>query len=66
AAAPTAPPPPAEAAPAASAARRAEKATPEDEGSATARCKDGTFSHAKHHTGACSNHGGVAEWLDKK
>jgi hypothetical protein len=33
---------------------------------AIARCKDGTYSHAQHHTGACSNHGGVAEWLDKK
>jgi hypothetical protein len=29
---------------------------------ATAKCKDGTYSHAKHHTGACSYHGGVAEW----
>lgn len=32
---------------------------PED---ATARCKDGTFSQAKQHRGACSGHGGVAEW----
>lgn len=32
---------------------------------AIAKCKDGTFSHAKGHTGACSRHGGVAEWLDK-
>lgn len=31
---------------------------------ATARCKDGKYSHAKHHTGACSNHGGVDKWLD--
>ena len=29
---------------------------------ATAKCKDGTYSHAKQHRGACSNHGGVAEW----
>lgn len=29
---------------------------------ATAKCKDGTFSLAKGHTGACSHHGGVAEW----
>jgi hypothetical protein len=29
---------------------------------ATARCKDGTYSHAKQHSGACSRHGGVAEW----
>ncbi|BDG10835.1 DUF3761 domain-containing protein [Anaeromyxobacter paludicola] len=35
-------------------------------GPPTARCKDGSFSYAKHHTGACSRHGGVAEWLDKQ
>jgi len=29
---------------------------------ATAKCKDGTYSYAKHHSGACSHHGGVAEW----
>ena len=29
---------------------------------ATAKCKDGTYSFAKHHQGACSHHGGVAEW----
>ena len=31
---------------------------------ATAKCKDGSFSHSKHHTGTCSKHGGVAEWMD--
>ena len=29
---------------------------------ATAKCKDGTYSHSRTHTGACSYHGGVAEW----
>jgi hypothetical protein len=29
---------------------------------ATAKCKDGTYSHTRTHTGACSHHGGVAEW----
>jgi hypothetical protein len=29
---------------------------------ATAKCKDGTYSYAKGHSGACSHHGGVAEW----
>jgi len=29
---------------------------------ATAKCKDGAYSHAKQHRGACSGHGGVAEW----
>lgn len=32
----------------------------------TARCQDGTLSYAKHHGGACSNHGGVAEWLEQR
>lgn len=30
---------------------------------ATAKCKDGTYSHAATHRGACSRHGGVAQWL---
>jgi hypothetical protein len=34
------------------------------DGAATARCKDGTMSHSKHHTGTCSGHGGVDKWLD--
>jgi hypothetical protein len=32
-------------------------------GQPTARCKDGTLSYAKHHSGACSHHGGVSTWL---
>src|SRR6266851_5705608 len=32
--------------------------TPAD---ATAKCKDGTLSYSKHHSGTCSHHGGVAE-----
>ncbi len=30
---------------------------------ATARCRDGTYSFSKHHSGTCSRHGGVAMWL---
>jgi len=30
---------------------------------ATARCRDGSYSYAQHHSGACSDHGGVAVWL---
>lgn len=30
---------------------------------ATAQCKDGSYSHAKSHQGACSRHGGVAKWM---
>jgi len=29
---------------------------------ATALCVDGTYSYAANHQGACSHHGGVAEW----
>jgi hypothetical protein len=28
----------------------------------TAKCKDGTYSESKQHSGSCSHHGGVAEW----
>jgi Protein of unknown function (DUF3761) len=31
----------------------------------TAKCKDGTMSYSKTHSGSCSHHGGVAEFLDK-
>ena len=34
-------------------------------GSPTARCKDGTMSYSAHHSGTCSGHGGVQDWLDK-
>jgi hypothetical protein len=34
------------------------------DGQATARCKDGTLSYSKHHSGTCSGHGGVSRWLD--
>jgi uncharacterized protein DUF3761 len=30
---------------------------------ASAVCKDGTYSTSKVHTGACSHHGGVTQWL---
>ncbi len=36
-----------------------------DHKNATAKCKDGTFTYAKGHSGACSGHGGVAVWMDK-
>jgi len=31
---------------------------------ATAQCRDGSYSYSQHHTGTCSHHGGVAQWLD--
>jgi Protein of unknown function (DUF3761) len=30
---------------------------------ATAKCNDGTYSFSQHHSGTCSGHHGVAEWL---
>ncbi|MFO1469275.1 MAG: DUF3761 domain-containing protein [Steroidobacteraceae bacterium] len=30
---------------------------------ATAKCKDGAYSHSMSHKGACSHHGGVDQWL---
>lgn len=31
---------------------------------ATAQCADGTYSHSHNHSGTCSSHGGVAQWLN--
>jgi len=47
------------------AANKAAKTTASanDAAGATAKCKDGTYSHAQSRRGACSRHGGVAEWL---
>jgi len=41
----------------------AKPAAPAAPTGATAHCKDGSYSTSKSHSGACSNHGGVAEWL---
>ena len=30
---------------------------------ATAICRDGDYSFSTHHTGTCSGHGGVSQWL---
>lgn len=30
---------------------------------ATAKCRDGTYGFSEHHSGTCSGHGGVAEFL---
>ena len=30
---------------------------------ASARCRDGSYSFSQHHSGTCSHHGGVAEWI---
>jgi hypothetical protein len=49
--------------PAAPTGKAAPKGSNADAAGATAKCKDGAYSHAKGHTGACSHHGGVAQWL---
>jgi hypothetical protein len=38
-------------------------AADKDPKDATASCKDGTYSHAATHSGACSGHGGVLKFL---
>ena len=50
--------------PAAAPRKAAAPASVEDKNpaGAIAQCKDGTYSHAKQRTGACSRHGGVAKW----
>lgn len=61
----------AEPAPAAAPAAKTASPSPSASGSgsdaegATAKCKDGTFSHAASHKGACARHGGVEEWMKK-
>ena len=49
--------------PQAAPAAAAPKGSNADAAGATAKCKDGAYSHAQGHAGACSHHGGVAQWL---
>ena len=57
---------PAAATPAKPAAKAAAtvKASNTDPTGATGKCKDGTYTHSKTHSGACSHHGGVASWIN--
>jgi len=43
---------------------RSVPAPPATPGKPTAKCKDGSLSYSTHHSGACSHHGGVGQWLD--
>ena len=36
---------------------------PQTPAGATAECRDGTYSFSLHHSGSCSHHGGVSQWL---
>ena len=49
--------------PAATSTESTRKTESSDSTGATAKCKDGTFSHSKHHSGSCSHHGGVDKFL---
>jgi|SRR5689334_20529277 len=40
------------------------KADNSDPTGALAKCKDGTYWHGTHHSGSCSHHGGVEQWMD--
>jgi len=42
---------------------RSGKAATDDPTGALAKCKDGMYWHGTRHSGSCSRHGGVAEWL---
>lgn len=46
-------------------AKKKSEVTCADGSTSTAKCKDGTYSHATGHKGACSRHGGVEEWMKK-
>ena len=48
---------------AASASSYKGKSITTDSAGATGQCRDGTYTHATHHSGACSRHGGVAKWM---
>ena len=48
---------------AASASSYRGKSITTDSAGATGQCRDGTYTHATHHSGACSRHGGVAKWM---
>jgi hypothetical protein len=39
------------------------ESVPSTPAGATAQCVDGTYSFSQSHSGTCSHHGGVAEWL---
>jgi predicted lipid-binding transport protein (Tim44 family) len=47
----------------ATSAKSSTKVSNKDPAGATAKCKDGTYSHATHASGTCSRHGGVDTWM---
>src|SRR5204863_2258210 len=59
----TTPPPPATQGRSAPQSRPSSGGAPAAPGQPTAKCKDGSMSFSAHHSGACSHHGGVAQWL---
>lgn len=59
----TAGPPPASTSPRPATASYKGRSITADPAGATGQCKDGSYTHATHHSGACSRHGGVARWM---
>jgi hypothetical protein len=60
---PSAPPVRSSAPAAPAVAQTKSKRASSDPTGANARCKDGMYWHGTRHSGSCSRHGGVAEWL---
>lgn len=60
---PTAPAPESPSAPPAKPSAAATASAAGAPAGATAKCKDGTYSMSAHHSGSCSHHGGVAQFL---
>jgi len=53
---------PAPAAPATRAPASGQNTNPGGPNGATAKCRDGSYSHSAHRAGTCARHGGVAQW----
>jgi hypothetical protein len=53
---------PAPSTPATRAPASGQNATAGGPNGATAKCRDGSYSHSAHRSGTCARHGGVAQW----
>lgn len=56
------PPRPAPAAPVTRGPVSGQNTNPGGPSGATAKCRDGSYSHSAHRSGTCARHGGVAQW----
>ena len=64
--APSAPPPAAQGRSAAPISRSPRQSDAPANAQPSAKCRDGSVSYSAHHSGSCSHHGGVAQWLDAR